>query len=65
MEGAFFLFFSCVCFLTSGFRKGQGRASVCDDADIKGYPTWIINGKQYPGEIELDELEKISGFKKQ
>ena len=26
---------------------------------LKGFPTWQINGKMYPGDQELDELEEI------
>ena len=26
---------------------------------VPGYPTWIIKGKQYPGEQTLEELEEI------
>jgi len=32
---------------------------VCKAKEIPGYPTWEINGKQYPGEQSLEELEDL------
>ena len=41
-------------------REGmQSQAALCKQRDVPGYPTWEINGKLYPGEKELDELEEI------
>ena len=31
----------------------------CQAVGIKGYPTWILEGKQYPGERSLDQLEDM------
>ncbi|MFH0936221.1 MAG: hypothetical protein V1815_00910 [Candidatus Woesearchaeota archaeon] len=33
----------------------------CDNANIEGYPTWIINGQKYPGVQSLDQLKKLGG----
>lgn len=33
----------------------------CLTAGIGGYPTWIINGEQYPGEQSLERLAGLSG----
>ncbi|MBR9704113.1 hypothetical protein GOV12_01770 [Candidatus Pacearchaeota archaeon] len=33
----------------------------CKEADISGYPTWIINGKKYTGEKSIEELKQITG----
>ena len=33
---------------------------ACQEADIKGYPTWVIDGKQYPGARSLEALAKIA-----
>ena len=35
--------------------------SECTNAGITGYPTWVINGEQYPGERELSQLAALSG----
>jgi len=37
------------------------QKSVCGEAGIEGYPTWKINGQNYPGEKELDALASLSG----
>jgi len=34
---------------------------ACDKAGIQGYPTWIIGGQNYEGEITLENLAKASG----
>ncbi|BAZ51005.1 vitamin K epoxide reductase family protein [Nostoc ellipsosporum NOK] len=40
----------------------KGKPELCQAAKIKGFPTWIINGKTYNGVQNLDELAKISGY---
>mgnify|MGYP005839876551 CR=1 FL=1 len=32
---------------------------LCKSKGIQGYPTWDIQGKFYPGDQELEELEDI------
>jgi len=32
----------------------------CMDADIEGYPTWVFEGKKYPGKRSLSELAELS-----
>lgn len=32
----------------------------CDKAGIRGYPTWIINGKPYEGEQPLPRLASLT-----
>jgi parvulin-like peptidyl-prolyl isomerase len=39
----------------------QVQTEACNDAGISGYPTWVVNEKQYPGEQTLDSLAKLSG----
>jgi hypothetical protein len=39
----------------------QLQTQVCIDAGISGYPTWLINGKKYPGEQSLESLSNMSG----
>ena len=34
---------------------------VCLNLDIPGYPTWVINGEQYPGTQTFYDLAKLSG----
>jgi uncharacterized membrane protein len=37
----------------------NSQARLCKSKELPGYPTWEINGKLYPGEQELEELEEI------
>jgi protein-disulfide isomerase len=37
----------------------NSQADLCKERKVPGYPTWEINGKLYPGEMYLDELEDI------
>jgi len=39
----------------------QVQTEECTKAGISGYPTWVINGKSYPGEQTLDSLAKLTG----
>ncbi len=39
----------------------QVQTSDCTKAGISGYPTWIINGKSYPGEQSMEHLAKLTG----
>ena len=39
-----------------GFNQQSG---ICKENNVPGYPTWQINGKLYPGEQALEELEDI------
>jgi len=39
----------------------QIQTEECSKAGITGYPTWIINGKSYPGEQELKDLSRLTG----
>lgn len=40
------------------------QTKLCKAKNVPGYPTWEINGKLFPGDQELDELEEIvQGFK--
>ncbi len=43
----------------------QGKAAqpqLCNQVGIKSYPTWEIQGQQYPGLKILKELAKLSGY---
>ncbi len=37
----------------------NSQSALCRAEDIKGYPTWKIDGEYYAGEKDLDELEKL------
>jgi hypothetical protein len=42
---------------------GQGvNIPACNQAGIKAFPTWRINGKNYPGTMSLFKLAKLSGY---
>ena len=34
---------------------------LCDEAGVRGYPTWIINGESYPGTKPLETLAGLTG----
>ncbi len=38
----------------------NSQMNLCRSKRIPGYPTWEINGKLYPGEIRLEDLEVIA-----
>jgi uncharacterized membrane protein len=38
------------------------QVARCEKAGIKGFPTWEIQGKQYPGTQSLEKLAEISGY---
>eukprot|EP00965_Chrysotila_dentata_P052353 1736574-Pleurochrysis_carterae.AAC.2 len=40
----------------------QSQRMLCKAKEIRGYPTWEINGKFFPGERSLEELGALSGF---
>lgn len=44
-------------------RGNNPRPDLCRKASIKGFPTWEIKGKQYPGMRSLEELAELSGYK--
>ena len=35
--------------------------NACLAAGVEGYPTWVIDGKTYPGEQRLERLATLSG----
>lgn len=42
---------------------GTPLAPICKELDIKEYPTWIIDGKRYEGELNMKQLADATGFK--
>ena len=41
----------------------NSQTQLCIDKNIKGFPTWEINGKLILGVLSLKELSKLTGFK--
>ncbi|MFH1770536.1 MAG: peptidylprolyl isomerase [archaeon] len=39
----------------------RAQTIACQEAGISGYPTWVINGQQYPGTQSFETLSKLSG----
>jgi hypothetical protein len=45
------------CF-PDGFRRGVTAAAACETVPVKAFPTWVINGQVYEGELTFDQLEE-------
>ena len=41
----------------------NSQTQLCIDKEIKGFPTWEINGKLILGVLSLKELSKLTGVK--
>ncbi|MFH1317156.1 MAG: thioredoxin domain-containing protein [Candidatus Woesearchaeota archaeon] len=37
------------------------RRDECTSAKVSGYPTWVVDGKNYPGEQALSRLASLAG----
>ena len=37
---------------------------ACSDAGVRGFPTWVIDGKKLPGEQKLADIAARAGFEK-
>lgn len=46
----------------SSNRGVDNQVDLCKAANVPGFPTWEIDGKLYPGEQTLEELEEIVGL---
>ena len=42
------------------FTDCDAKKQACLDAGVTGYPTWVINGENYPGEKTLEDLSVLS-----
>lgn len=51
--------FAKVKYVECAKEAKNSQTKVCKDRDVPGYPTWEINGKLYPGEQDMEELEDI------
>ena len=41
---------------------GNAQPKQCVAANIKGFPSWIIDGKLYEGTQTLEKLAKVTGY---
>ena len=41
----------------------NSQTQLCIDKNVKGFPTWEINGKLILGVLSLKELSRLTGFK--
>ena len=39
----------------------DANSPTCQEAGIRGYPTWVIGGRNYPGMQELSRLAGLAG----
>jgi len=39
----------------------NANPELCQEKGIEGYPTWIINGMKYSGEVQLSRLGELTG----
>jgi glutaredoxin len=45
-------------------RNGpNANPGACNQAGVRSYPTWKINGQSYVGQMSLFRLAKLSGYK--
>jgi uncharacterized membrane protein len=42
--------------------RRAGQAAICNNAGIRVYPTWLINGQRHEGLLSLQELGRLTGF---
>ena len=52
-----------VTYVECAIEGSNDQVKECTDAGITGYPTWIINSKQYPGEQTFEKLAELTGCK--
>ncbi|PNH08009.1 hypothetical protein TSOC_005456 [Tetrabaena socialis] len=44
------------CF-PNGWKQGEKPAALCEAANVRAFPTWVIGGKTIEGELSLSEVE--------
>ena len=50
----------CMQHLTASHSYSQGvrMVAACEEAGVRAFPTWNVNGRVVEGELSLDALEK-------
>lgn len=38
------------------------RPDLCQQINVKAYPTWIVSNERYEGVLSLDQLAEMSRF---
>ena len=51
--------FSKISYVECSKDGVNSQTKLCKANEVPGYPTWQIQGKLYPGQQELDELEEL------
>ena len=64
-KNAFGSAFNIIDYVECDPKGNDARPAECAEAGIKGYPTWEIGGKLYPGEQPLDRLAALAGCEMQ
>ncbi len=41
----------------------KANPQACSQAQIEGFPTWLIKGRKYPGTMSMIQLSQLSGYK--
>ena len=55
--------FSQITYIECDARGQNPQPDLCRRANVRGFPTWEINGQQYAGMQSLNQLADISGYK--
>jgi hypothetical protein len=51
--------FASLTYVECAADGANSQRALCGKEDVAGYPSWQIDGKLYPGEKSLSELEEI------
>jgi hypothetical protein len=55
--------FRTITYIECDPKGSNPKPDLCRAAKIKGYPTWEIGGKFYPGTQSLEDLARLSGYR--
>ncbi len=59
---AFGTSFKYIKYVECVLAGGQGQTKECEEAGIKGYPTWVFGGgERLEGEVSIEQLAEKSG----
>ena len=53
--------FSSLTYIECAADGANSQRALCNENNVPGYPAWQIDGKLYPGEKSLAELEELLG----